>query len=364
MGAFATHPIKAGTIVLREEPLFIISKPWDRITEADVCDEYRKLSSQDQATFDNLRDSKVNSATSLLRHPSPHKVADMQCPACQRTRRPHIITHRLTHDQAELGENPQKKKIYQFFANKFAVGRQPSYGCFAVSSRFNHSCLPNSAITAAEGKPTFKVFQDVEQGQELTFAYVDSLQYMHTAQRQSELKRINVHHCKCKLCCSPPVERVVSDMRRGLLRALLFMVRGQDLAFGRPMVDHLTEDVYLEDATLHWLIIAMLAEAEGLVAGDVPYNAYANAARLLLCQSVHKENESLDRSLIRNARTWMDKSESLLRRFSIAPLESSIEWMALRRFVDAVGPDGKIPPIGSSLRNIVSLPAGMKSKKV
>lgn len=62
LGAFATRPIKAGTIVLREEPLFIISKPWDRITEKDVCDEYSKLSPENQVIFDNLRDSKVSTA--------------------------------------------------------------------------------------------------------------------------------------------------------------------------------------------------------------------------------------------------------------------------------------------------------------
>lgn len=270
---------------------------------------------------------------------------------------------KLIRQQAEIGQNPQNKKIYKFFANKFAVGQQPSYGCFAVSSRFNHSCLPNSAITAAGGKPTFKVFTDVEKDQELTFAYVDSLQYMHTKQRQTELKRINVHDCKCRLCCSPPLERVVSDMRRGLLRGLLFMVRGQDLAFGSSTVSHLNKDVYIEDATLHWLLIARLAEAEGLIAGDVPYNSYANAARLLICQSMLQDKKTLSMPLIDNARIWVDKSKSLLRRFSVAPLESSTEWIALRQFVDAIGLDGKIPSLSAASRKIVSLPAGMKSRR-
>lgn len=267
-------------------------------------------------------------------------------------------------EQAELGQNPLKKLVYRFFANKFAVGQQPSYGCFSVSSRFNHSCLPNSAITSAGGKPTFKVMTDIEQGQELTFAYVDSLQYMHTVHRHSELKRINVHGCKCKLCCSPPVERVVSDMRRGLMRALLFMVRGQDLPFGSPTVERAERDIYIEDATLHWLLIAMLAEAEGLIAGDVPYSSYANAAKLLVCQSVRWNKRLLPATLLSNARSWMDKSESLLRRFSVAPLESNAEWMTVRRFVDGIGSDGKIQAPGATFRDIARLPAGMMSKIV
>lgn len=185
---------------------------------------------------------------------------------------------------------------------------------------------------------------------------------MHTAHRQAELKRINIHDCKCKLCGSLPVERVVSDLRRGLLRALLFMVRGQDLACGSPIVGHLKKDIYIEDATLHWLLIAMLAEAEGLVAGDVPYNSYANAAKLLICQNIRQNERFLLTQVISNARLWMKKSESLLLRFSVAPLDSNAQWMNLRQFVDAVGPNGRMPLLG--IRDITTLPVGMKSKNM
>lgn len=151
-------------------------------------------------------------------------------------------------------------------------------------------------------------------------------------------------------------------MRRGLMRTLLLMVRGQDLAIRSPVVSILKRNAYIEDAALQWLLIAMLAEAEGLIAGNVPYSSYANAASLLICQTIQQDVETLPILLISNVRLWMNKSESLLRRFSVASLESNAGWMTMRQFVDGIESDGKLPTIAPAFRDFFTLPTGRSRK--
>lgn len=105
-GAFTTWNIARGSTILHEEPLFVIRKPHQEITEVDVRNAFQRLPAPEKQQFSYLRD---NAALPFLYMESA------------------------------------------FAENSFAIldretGRGIVHGCFLLHSRINHSCLPNVKV--------------------------------------------------------------------------------------------------------------------------------------------------------------------------------------------------------------------------
>ncbi|KAH9882273.1 hypothetical protein J1614_001445 [Plenodomus biglobosus] len=159
-GAFATREIKQGAIILREDPLFIIRKPHQEITEDDLWNAFQRLQPLEKRQFSLLRDNS-------LRH----------------------------FDRMESA----------FAENSFALldssipqtkGRT-IHGLYLLHSRLNHSCVPNSKIPETCGPSiTSYAMRDIAAGEEITFCYNPGLEFRVRYDRHQVLQ----FTCTCEAC--------------------------------------------------------------------------------------------------------------------------------------------------------------------
>jgi hypothetical protein len=308
IGAFATKHISTGTTLFFEKPLFTLYDPDGDLAELEVQAAYAKLSAIDKRKFDALRDP-----------------------------------------QTEAGKNPFRLKYYKFSANAFQNG-DGSSTCCSIGSRFNHACQPNATSAAVHGTGhVFKTLVEIEQGEEITFCYMDQLNYMTTQERRPQLQDRLSQDCKCALCLLTPSERLVSDMRRFLMRRLLFKIQGADYPGATPPVKGLKRYgiAAYSEVTLYTLLVARLAEAEGLVAGNTPQFMFTLAAKFLIIQYYNKGFERIPQIARSNVRSWLQKSQELAQRFTGIPLcDADVDWADSWRLINDVGTDGKLPPLG------------------
>lgn len=131
------------------------------------------------------------------------------------------------------GSKPFETALEAMFQNVFQVHTKgsdlPAFGMFALLSRFNHSCSPNSIIpTSAKesGRETLAILakRDIEVGEEITFNYLPGFEL----QAQRERHQLLLFTCKCDVCLADPSSQRVSDMRRTLIRGLQYLSRGKD----------------------------------------------------------------------------------------------------------------------------------------
>ena len=314
LGVFATKFIPAGTLILSENALFIIKKPSDFITEQDVVLGYNKLSADEKRIFDQMRDSK-----------------------------------------AEAGLNPFNFKSGRFHANKFAVNHErTSFGCFPVSSRFNHSCLPNTVGSGDDIKQhqQCRAINNIQPGEELTTYYFEECQFMTTEERTKEMPMTgHVQKCVCELCSRPAGARLVSDMRRFLLRQLIYMVHGCDL---RSVTSTMTakaienanwrrENLKEVGATLHMFLIGKLCDAEGVVGGNIPFSVYGSAAHLVIRRARQLGLCRLTKPALENVRVWTKRSKDLLTLFCGRDGNEESPYGDLLRLVNDLPDDGRLP---------------------
>ncbi|CAK1363168.1 hypothetical protein CB0940_04720 [Cercospora beticola] len=275
-GAFALKDICAGTRILVDAPLFVIDKnSQDDIELADILSKLSALPSATRHQFGSLPFAPF------------------------------------------FANGSSMMQLYsRFDFNKFAISGGKGWGCFRYASRFNNSCLPNCAIsTTNQGTKQLRVTRNVSAGDELTFAYFEGLQYMTTAERQEFL-----HHqfsdspCICQLCSLPADQRMLSDMRRKLMRHLLYVLRnGMDLEAGIP--PQITSRNYhplpeFEIASEPAGYFTALAEAEGIV-GVLVWNMYVKGGGDLL-QDFHSNGFTrVPRSAMRTIGLWMRRASHI-----------------------------------------------------
>ncbi|RDL31902.1 uncharacterized protein BP5553_09304 [Venustampulla echinocandica] len=86
-------------------------------------------------------------------------------------------------------------------------------GLFLEASRINHSCRHNAQSTwnVNLNQLTIHVFEDVEEGKEITISYLDGSKGYKT--RQVVLKNKFGFNCECQLCSLPLDQRIQSDQR-------------------------------------------------------------------------------------------------------------------------------------------------------
>lgn len=122
--------------------------------------------------------------------------------------------------------------IAKFVSTHFSLSDATKWGCFVHASRLNHSCSPNCYMSpvSADTMQCY-VIRDVAAGEELTFAYHDAVLFLPTDQRHEmiKIKGLGFSNCLCELCSKPAAERGLSDLRRNLLRHILYVVYKRDV---------------------------------------------------------------------------------------------------------------------------------------
>ncbi|USW53756.1 Putative SET domain-containing protein [Septoria linicola] len=278
IGAFATRFIAARTNIMVERPLMTLNKPEYAVREADVLQAYKQLSSADKKIFDSAR------------HDSEHG------PNC-------------------------KCKLGVLFGNIFSSSSLDRPSLYPIASRFNHACNPNVIMLSppkrvSERYHTIRAVRDVDQGEELTFSYLTELEFLTSEERKVSLQGAGFE-CICAHCSFPAPERLVSDMRRCMLRYLHFWPREKDVGDleMEPSLNVLNSkaDARLLSNGVYSLLYAILMEAEGIVTGPDAHLAYALTAWHVLNVAHHEKLDRIPATAVQDIRLWMKKSEANIR---------------------------------------------------
>ncbi|KAF2666884.1 SET domain-containing protein [Microthyrium microscopicum] len=185
-GVFAIRPIQRGELILKEKPLFVVSRGhgmrFDYEIEKEMSAAFKKLSAFDKQQYFCLR---KNGSTEKF-----------------------------------------KRIVDAFVENDFSIGSGTDSGLFLLQSRFNHSCIPNTKIpTQTDGTVARYATKDISRGEELTFCYDPSFKFKNRQDRHEYLE----HSCNCIACdISTPYQKL-SDMRRTFMRGLQYLTNGVDL---------------------------------------------------------------------------------------------------------------------------------------
>lgn len=109
------------------------------------------------------------------------------------------------------------ERIFLSTLNCFQFDKARRVGVFPVGARINHSCQPNSDLRKAkEGITTCVAIKEMSAGEEMTYSYRFAFEGATTEERQQDLD----FNCKCNVCTLSPQLRLLSDMRRRLIRGL------------------------------------------------------------------------------------------------------------------------------------------------
>ncbi|KAJ5178575.1 uncharacterized protein N7500_001274 [Penicillium coprophilum] len=181
-GAFATKHIKRGSLILREKALFFIPESHVDIMECNIFTAFMQLSPSQKEQVLLLRDN---------------------------------------------GSEKFQSFVDILSENSFAVGAEyPGRGLFTIGSRFNHSCLPNARAPITPGPfIEFYAIKDIEAGEEIYFCYNAELK----AKTKDERREALGFTCDCKACVPGTPFQELSDLRRRLIRGILYIIRGVDL---------------------------------------------------------------------------------------------------------------------------------------
>ena len=281
-GCFATRSISKGSVILAEQPWFTVKKPQEDIREKDIQKCYKKLPAEQKRLY------------------------------------------------LGLALNGYYTKLETFVANTFSITPESHYyadtehvkfGFYPISSRLNHSCLPNSRFAA--DSQTIQAIKDIAQGGEITFSYSPAFDYKTTSERHSDLGFV----CRCEACNPATAFHYLSDMRRRLIHGLSYLVTGttingvRDTSQSPIIVDaklkKMAEQGKLSVAFLGtcFYIRALLLEVEGLRSVTL-FQSYVGAALSVAVRSnaINKiPGPEVSRMAILNARYWMGKASEIVR---------------------------------------------------
>jgi len=171
-GIFATRKIVAGTCVLTERPLIILDRPEEDDPEA-IEREFRKLSKAGQRQYLRLFDAEKSRLTRVV------SIYYSNCYNCDGSK--------------EHGGS--------------AVG--------AMSSRINHSCVPNVQFSYDEARRvmTFYAIRNIPRGKEI-FSNYDKAVFETAAKRMRKQRLYYGFVCDCEACRPQTDFWVRSDDRR------------------------------------------------------------------------------------------------------------------------------------------------------
>ncbi|KAK4556347.1 hypothetical protein LTR86_006491 [Recurvomyces mirabilis] len=322
---FATRDISAGSCFLTEDPLFIIPQHRELISPEDISKAYEEAPKEQQRRFDNLR--------TRLDVPDRYDASIAEdvklMPALMSILRVNLNS----------GECSTGTAIYD------------------TVCRFNHSCTPNIEKRGlGASKTACWALRDIKKGEEMTGSYCPEFYYMTAAERREALPRIgNPFVCQCRLCTSSPEERLISDLRRHLMRYLHTAIYLSDPACTPIMldVDIVRQQIFAQ--TSSWsprarnlimsYLLATLADLEGLAVICESAHDYAWAAVHLIDSTKEAGMKCLTPASCRNFDRWISRSTDLtVMSAAIMSEDSKRRLDGLYAYAEDIGEHGEFAP--------------------
>ena len=115
---------------------------------------------------------------------------------------------------------PENGDVGILVTNSYGLGPDGKLcGLFEKLSRVNHSCRPNSerCWDSDRGAETLYALRDIETGEELTVAYLDTAEMIRT-ERQDVISASWRFECKCECCSLTGAELKASNDRRSFIK--------------------------------------------------------------------------------------------------------------------------------------------------
>ncbi|KAF1981607.1 SET domain-containing protein [Aulographum hederae CBS 113979] len=213
LGAFALKSLEPGTRILIERPLMVIPDP--NYLQANV-----------DAAFDPLPQASKDKIWALS---SAHGQDPAMWPAAVHESVNPTEKQRINEQHfARINKDKTLMSIIQTNAVGITVGprKEDAAAILEVTSRFNHSCLPNahfawnSSLGSGEGRVTIQIVKNVKEGEEITICYTSP--FLLPQARRWELKHYGFE-CNCPACgptLNPKSFASKSYERRAKLMAL------------------------------------------------------------------------------------------------------------------------------------------------
>lgn len=171
LGCVATSKIPKGTRILVESPLFIVPKVTanEQAVDNDLLKELKGLTKEQQHDFFSLHNAHKGKCSPVIGITKTNAIP---------------------------------------FGSRGAAG-----GIFPRAARINHSCRQNSQNSWNHnlGKLTVHAFRDIEEGEEITIAYVDGSECFDA--RKDILEEAFGFSCECELCSLTVEETKKRDLR-------------------------------------------------------------------------------------------------------------------------------------------------------
>ncbi|KAM3499719.1 hypothetical protein MY10362_007052 [Beauveria mimosiformis] len=208
LGLFAVREIPRGTRIIEEAPMMVLPDTQNIDDELDAfCSAFQQLTGAERSIFDQLhcdysRDIISKLLNAVRRWRRRNLTSDTDGSLLERsrcTKVSHIIYDRF----------------YMFLSNCVYLGaeRVSGKGLFALFSRINHSCVPNTYWTfnAAIERLTVHAISHIRVGEQITISYIkDSIAPKRV--RTFKLERWNFS-CSCTACTDPAMEARIERIR-------------------------------------------------------------------------------------------------------------------------------------------------------
>ncbi|KAH7161983.1 hypothetical protein B0J13DRAFT_535010 [Dactylonectria estremocensis] len=266
-GLFALKAIKAGTLIIQEEPLLTISRE-----EARSRQEYTWVTSK----FGQLQSETQRRLMSLYHNPKKlQEFAFLEGQICPDT----------NFDCAFV--------LAKFYTNAATISSgKLQVGLYPTFCRMNHSCAPNTSWMADDVTGTMEVYavRDIREDEEITDSYTDVARSRES--RNRELRNWGFD-CGCSVCEGP--EAAEHDIRRRRIAQIrgileLYQESRQD---EKPVFAEIPksdlEALKLAEESLTLLSIEELVEDLGIAHGWCA--KFARAAGLKDVANAHEEKE-------------------------------------------------------------------------
>lgn len=325
-GAFATRDIKRGSLIMKERAMFVIQKLSGSITEQDISDAAKKLSDRQMYVFACLSGKKPHELFNGLMASGPLNLARIWSGIC--------FSLESGVEQRLFGNYVEQKR----------------WGLFPCHSRFNHSCQ-ESAITpeSQEGVRGGKTFissfamREIAAGEEITISYKNGFH----CRTMEERHRLLDFQCRCTICDRALEDkhfRQVSDMRRRLIRGLIYLLDGidenseydHDDSHSTPVIcDPIMRkaadncDFPLSARLIYDLLLATLEEAEGVLDVEEAATTWSHAWRRASSFGT-AENRKIAKLAVQQ-KTWTERLRMAFQLDGRADAADYLHTLAYRR---------------------------------
>ncbi|GAA5861088.1 hypothetical protein JCM3774_002188 [Rhodotorula dairenensis] len=223
LGAFASRPIPAGTLVLDDTPLFTLDAP----LQAYLFQRVQAGGGGGPTPVEGEDDDEVDQqpATDLDDFLERNIKTMLSCKSDEQRRQ----FWDLANTRADL------PPAYGIFATNAVQTHGEIGGMFPLLSRFNSSCRPTLSRPAwdpSTRSTKLYALRDIEAGEELTWTYLNvTYEFEGVEARKQELRQVFHFECCCVACDDrnvTPAERAASERRLLRLRRYKEQIGGTD----------------------------------------------------------------------------------------------------------------------------------------